>query len=101
MGSSDFPFACSTREGEGEKAAHSVEVTHLADEIKKSLLMMQQGFAISSVKLKWKPLLKASSNVLALAKARGRPRSCDFCCTSARIHMETTLAQPWQSGQLC
>lgn len=95
LGSRDFSFACSTREEEGEKAADSIEATHLADERKKSLLMMQQGFALSSVKLKWKPQLKASSNVLALAKARGRPRSCDFCWTSARIHMETTLAQPW------
>lgn len=39
--------------------------------------MMQQGFAISSVKLKWKPQLKADSVVVAPAKARGRPRGCD------------------------
>lgn len=81
--------------------AHSVEVTHLGDELKKSLLMMQQGFAINSVKLKWKLKLKANSNVVALAKSRGRPRSCDFCCTSAQIHKESTLAQPGQSMQLC
>lgn len=56
--------------------------------------MMQQEFAISLAKLKWKPQLEGQqycSNVVALAKARGRPRSCNFCCTSAWILMETTL----------
>jgi len=79
--------------------AGSIEVTHLADELKKSLLMMQQGFAISSVKLKWKPQLKADSKVLVLEKARVRPRSCDFF--ALLLHMETTLAQPQPCGQPC
>lgn len=95
MGSSDFSFACSTREEEEKKVAHSVAVTHLDKELKRSLLMMQQGFAISSVELNWKPQLKANNNVVALAKVRSRPRRCNFCCASAQIHMETTLSQPW------
>lgn len=58
FGSSKVSFTCSAWEEEGEMAAHSVEVTHLDNGLKRSLLMMQQEFAISLIKLRWKPQLE-------------------------------------------
>lgn len=64
---SSFCSCSSTREAEGEKAAWNLEVTHPADEQAMSLLMMQQGFAVSSARLRWKSQLRAYSSVAAHA----------------------------------
>lgn len=70
-------------------------MTHLADELEKNLHMMQQGFARSSGELQWKPQLKANSTAVALAKARGRPRSCHFRCV---LLMRTAVPRGLSGG---
>lgn len=67
LGSSRFCSCSSTREAEEQKAEQSIEVTHPADERAVSLLVMQQGFTVSSARLRRKPQLRAYSGVAAHA----------------------------------